>query len=173
MKNRGFSLIELMIAISIFAILSAVVTISSARARDKAHNAAIAGAAKTIAIDQVAPYITEHNGKLRWGGSRNPKFLNGRIYQALNRPGRSNYYNYKNPASGSERIRVGGNAGNPAAAVLITNRRKWKYDQISGRKNLLKRSKGLVVLWMARNDPTVEVYYIDMLGRVSEFHWTN
>jgi prepilin-type N-terminal cleavage/methylation domain-containing protein len=173
MKSRGFSIIELLIAVAIFVILSAVITISSARARDKAKNAAIAGAARTLAVDQVAPYVSDHPGKLRWGGAKRERFLNGRINLALTRPGRSNVYNYKNPATGSERIRVGGNAGSPAAAVLITNRKKYRYDQVVKRASLLKRSKGLIVLWMSRAEPGVEVYYIDMLGRVSDFHWTN
>jgi prepilin-type N-terminal cleavage/methylation domain-containing protein len=171
--RRGFSLIELLIALSIFSVLAAIVAVSSARAREKAFNASLAGAARKLALDHVAPNLAEYPQAVRWGGANREKFLNGKINLALKRPGRSNIYNYKNPVTSSERIRVGGNVGTPADAVLITNRKKYRYDQVKTRKALLKRSKGVVVLWMSNADPGVEVYYIDTSGKLSEFHWTS
>lgn len=171
--NRAFSLVELMVALGIFAILAALVTLNSTRARNKAKNTAILSAARTVALDHVAPNMANFPQNRRWGGSRKTNFLNGYLNQALRRPGRTNVYNYKNPVSGSERIRLGGSPGNPAAAILLTNRRRFRYENLATRSRLLKRSAGLIIVWMSRRDPAVEVFYVDTSGKLSDFHWVN
>lgn len=172
-RPKGFTLIELLIAVAIFGVLAAALGIYFARARQRAQNTAILSAARTIAVEQVVPYVSKHTQKERFGNPNRTKFLNGRIYQAIRKGSLDNTYNYRNPVSGNARIiaRGGVRRRNPPA-VYITNKNRFLYERIGKRKGLLEDIAGTIIIYMSNSRAEMQVYYVDAEGRLSEFLWT-
>ncbi len=170
MKQRGFTLVEVLVAVGIFAILAVAVGVYVRGARQRAQNTAILSAARTIAADHVVPLVSEFPQEVRWGGLRREKFLNARLYNDLRSTDLNNVYNYANPVSGNKAIigRGGVQRKNPPA-VYITNRNGFRYERIGTRRSLLKDIAGTIIIWMSRSDPAIEVFYIDAQGRRSEY----
>lgn len=172
-RPRGFTLVELAIAITIFGILAAALSVYFARARQKAQNTAILSAARTIALEQIVPEISKFPQNRRFGNPNRNRFLNGAIFQKLKKTNLTNTYGYNNPVNGSGRIiaRGGVRRRNPPA-VYITNKRNFLYERIGNRRRLLKDIAGTIIIWMSNSRPEIEVFYVDTDGRRSEFLWT-
>ncbi len=172
MKRRGFTLIELMVAIVVLGILVAGVAFSVQNARSRAQDTAILSAARTIAAEDLSPLVGQFEQRRRFGGGANPRFLNGQLALNLMDGPAANVYNYRNPASGSGRIRPRGGTGRPAPAVFMTNRPNFRYENVGRRARRLERLTGTIVIWMSNRSPDIEVYYVDTRGRVSDFRWS-
>lgn len=172
MGRRGFTLLELFTVFAVVSALAVMIYITITIALKRANNAAIYSAARTIALDQVAPLIEKYQNDEHWGGRNNKKFLNGQLNLNLSDRGLSNVYGYKNPVSNSEEVLVRG--GVPGAsrgpAVFVTRQQRYRYDKLQ--PNRAERElKGSVVVVTSNNWPEIEVYYIDVDGNRSEFLW--
>lgn len=170
MRPRGFTLVEVLVALGIFAVLAVGVGLYVRGARQRAQDTAILSATRTIATDHVVPLVSKFPPDARWGGVRRTQFLNARLYEELRRTDLNNVYNYANPVSGSKAI-VGRGAiqrDNPPA-VYLTNRVNFRYEAIGGRRNLLRDIAGTIIIWMSNSDPAVEVFYIDSGGTRSDY----
>ena len=168
-RPRGFTLIEIMIVITIISLLVGLGRFAYRRARQQAENTATLGAAKAIASDFLVKLSASYDSKHKWGAAYNKAYLNGALQSALENKPSDNVYRYKNPGSGSRR--VVNSASVPArsrnAAIFITNNKNYAYDTISKKK--APELAGTVVIWMANGTAAADIFYVDAWGGRSAF----
>lgn len=171
-KRRAFTLVEILIAMAVLVILAAGVFFSVQNTRNRARNASILAAARTLAADQVTPLVGKFDLEHRYGGANNVKFFNGQLARNLQRGPTGNIYSYRNPVSLSSEVVARGTPGEPAPAIYITNRNNYTYERVGRNEKRLEQIQGSIIIWMSNSSPDFEVYYIDTDGQRSDFRWT-
>jgi len=171
--DQGFTLIELMIVIAILTVLSAVALSGFAVFKIRAQESLLKNLVYLVKVE-TDTVVHDYSITSHWGGNYDTAFLNGRLEKTLEAGAPGSIQGVKNPFSGSRSVinwpTVLLAESNPA--IQITNNPDYSYAGM-GTATVHPELRGSVVVYTDNGVPAVDIYYVDLLGKQSELHFTS
>lgn len=169
--QKGMTIVELMIVISIIGILSTVAVWTASNSINKAKEAQLKTMARTL-TDDVHTYIDSHDSYHRFLSEQDGTYLNHKLESLWESEPYGNIFGHRNPYSKSPVVLNWGSI--PASlkypAVFITSNSTFSYDEIS-QATAEDDLRGTVIVWMKNGEPQVHIFYIDVEGKKSHLRF--
>ncbi len=170
-NSKGFTLVELMVAVVIIGILSSISAVSMHRMIARAQEAGLKAMVNNLNFN-VYSNVSDYDLKHLWVSKNyDIKYLNGKLETILENKKYDNVYNHKNPYSKSKVIlnysSIPSSLKNPA--VFITNSSKYSYDKLPP-LSITKDLKGSVVVYLNNDVALIDIFYVDIAGRKSRIN---
>lgn len=168
-NERGLSLIEVMIAITIFAILSTTATFSYAIFKERARESGLKATAHNLQLELLV-HINDFDLQHRWGRNYDKAYLNGYLERTWESVPYDNSLGHRNPVSRSKVVLNGisvptwGKLTQPA--IFITSNPAYALANLRSTMGSAAL-KGSIVVYLNNNIKDVELYYFNLAGRPS------
>jgi prepilin-type N-terminal cleavage/methylation domain-containing protein len=171
-REGGFTVVEVMITLSIIGILSSIATVTLSKSINNAKNARLQVMVRNLADDlhaHVDDYDLQHRYSRRGGNA----YLNNKVEDIWENAEYDNVFSHRNPYSQSKVVlnwtSVPGSLKHPA--IFVTDRPRFSYDRL-GSRYAERNLRGSLVVWMRNGNTEIDIYYVDVEGKKSRLRHT-